>query len=372
MKIVIFTAYPWLNISTPLIETVNLFLKKKFEVIHFGIVHPGIDSYGHKRLDITDPNYTFISLGDTKTFLSNIKKVVFSFLFYFKYKSFVSKYDLLISFDPGGLYLSFAWLLFGKRKNRIYHSLEISDHKNKSFLLEKTIVQFTDIILSQDRARGKILRTILNYKNQVTFIPNSTSGQIIKSRKRFFHNVLKIPANSKILLMTGTIDSFTGVEYFISLIPFLPVNWVAVIHGWIPSQATKEKVENAKSIYPDKLFLSHELVDNLDKFDIFSSVDLCLVNFSSNELNYKYALFSAGKLYDSARVGIPVLINDIPGAKTFTQKHKNGFLLKSPNELPEILKKIDENSMLDLCHQFFTKHEFEKHYNEFLSNYCGL
>ncbi|MBM9547005.1 hypothetical protein JWG40_08250 [Leptospira sp. 201903074] len=250
--------------------------------------------------------------------------------------------------------------------------MEISDHKNKSFLLEKSIVPFTDIVLSQDRGRGKILRAILKYKKVVSFIPNSTSGQVISIRKNFFHKALNIPANSKILLMTGTIESFMGSDSFLDLIPFLPENWVAVIHGWIPTSATREKVEETQKKYPDKLFLSHELVDNKDKFDIFSSVDLCFVNFRPDDLNLKYALYSAGKLYDSAKAGIPVLINELPGARTFVKEHKNGFLLKEPNELPILLKNIGDRSMIGLCHNFYIKNEFERSYDQFLSTYCEL
>ncbi|TGM82260.1 hypothetical protein EHR01_05620 [Leptospira mtsangambouensis] len=372
MVVLIFTAYPWLNISTPLIETVNFFLKKKWKVIHFGIIHPGVDRHGHKSLDILDENYKFISLGDTKTFLSNIKKIIFSFVFYWKYRSVVSKYNVSISFDPGGLYLSFAWLIFGNRKNRIYHSLEISNHKNKSFLLEKTIVSFTDIILSQDQLRARILKVILGYKNKVSFIPNSTSGPIIRNRTHFFHQVLNIPVNKKILLMTGTIETFMGSDSFLDLLRYLPENWVAVIHGWIPTSATREKVENAKLKFPEKLFLSYELVDNKDKFNIFSSVDLCYVNFKPEDLNLKYGLYSAGKLYDSAKVGVPVLINDLPGSKEFIKKYQNGFLLKKSEELPGILEKVKNENTLDASHQFYLKNEFGKNYENFLKTYCPL
>lgn len=372
MVVLIFTAYPWLNISTPLIETVNFFLKKKWRVIHLGIIHPGVDQHGHKSLDIKDENYQFISLGDTRTFLSNIKKILFSFVFYWKYRSIVPKSDVSISFDPGGLYLSFAWLLFGNRKNRIYHSLEISDHKNKSFLLEKTIVRFTDIILSQDQSRGRILKVILDYKKKVSFIPNSTSGTIIRNRKQFFHKVLDIPMNKKILLMTGTIETFMGSDSFLDLLPYLPENWVAVIHGWIPTSATKEKVEKAKLDFPEKLYLSHELVDNKDKFNIFSSVDLCYVNFKPDDLNLKYGLYSAGKLYDSAKVGVPVLINELPGSKEFIKKYQNGFLLKKREELPDILAKLKDENTLDASYHFYLENEFEKNYENFLQAYCVL
>lgn len=370
MTVLIFTAYPWLNISTPLIETINFFLKKRWKVIHFGIIHPGVDHHGHKSLDLTDENYQFIALGDTKTFLSNIKKILFSFVFYWKYRSLVPKYDISISFDPGGLYLSFAWLLFGNRKNRIYHSLEISDHKNKSFLLEKSIVPFTDVILSQDKSRGRILKVILNYKNKVSFIPNSTSGQIINGRKKFFHKKLNIPVDSRILLMTGTIDTFMGSDSFLALIPYLPEKWVAVIHGWIPTATTREKIEDVQLRFPKKLFLSHELVDNKNKFDIFSSVDLCYLNFRPDALNFKYGLYSAGKLYDSAKVGVPVLINELPGSRRFIQREKNGFLLKDPKDLPNLLRNIKKKSMLDLCHRFYLKNEFAKSYESFLNVHC--
>ncbi|XDD45045.1 hypothetical protein AB3N60_09980 [Leptospira sp. WS39.C2] len=372
MKVLIFTAYPWLNISTPLIESVQYFLKNNWEVIHFGIIHPGVDQHGHKKLEIESQNYKFITLGDTIKFRSNIKKILYSIFFFFKFRRISKNSNLILSFDPGSLYLSFAWLVFGRCRNRIYHSLEISNHKTRTFLLEKFVSSFTNLLLTQDKTRGRILRVILNYKSKIVVIPNSTSGEPIFTKKSFFHETLGIPIDKKILLMTGTIDEFTGSDLFLSLVPYLPKNWVAVIHGWTPSEKTKSKLNEIKNINPSRLYISSALVENRDKFDIFSSVDACFVYFKPDDLNLKYALYSAGKLFDSAKTGVSVVVNQIPGARTLINKYRLGYLLKGPEIISEILEKIADNKVNENSIMFYRENEFSKNYNFFLNEYCYL
>jgi glycosyltransferase involved in cell wall biosynthesis len=372
LKVIIFTAYPWLNISTPLIETIHYFLRHGWDVVHFGIIHSGVDKHGHKNIEIENENYRFIPLGTIQKNISNIKKTISSFFFYFKYWKLSQNAKVMISFDPGSLFLGFAWLLLSKCKNKIYHSLEISNHTTRTFLLEKFVSSFTNILVTQDKTRGRILRVLLNYRKQIAAVPNSTSGNPLKTRLKFFHETLKIPQDKKILLMTGTIDKFTGSDSFLSLLPYLPNDWVLVIHGWVPSEKTKAKILSSRDQYSERLYISSALVENKDKFDIFLSIDACFVYFRPDDLNLKYALFSAGKLFDAARTGVPVLINQIPGAKSLIFNYPWAHLLKGPESISEVLRKISQESSQPNSFEFYQNNEFSMNYERFLNQYCDL
>ncbi|WP_125169938.1 hypothetical protein [Leptospira perolatii] len=367
----IFTAYKWLNISTPLIETIQYFLDKGEKVCLYALIAEGIDKNGHGLPTINHPNFSVVTVRPFRGSRFPILKVLLGIYIYIHNITNFRFTKLCLAFDPGGLYLSIASVALG-RKKLIYHSLEISSYQSVEFLFEKIAVKFADIVLTQDLSRARILSVLYSRTlSTIDFVPNSTSGKIIKKRADVFRELFSIPKRKKIALMTGSIIPQAGAYEIVGSVGQWPKDWVLVINGWIPYTDLEAWVSTIKKKFPDKVFLNTNLFDQTRKFEVFSSVDACFVWFEPLDLNLKYALCSAGKMYDSTRVGTPLIFNKIPGA-TRTFSHFNiGVMSENGTRIPHALKEIGKKNSKyqENSFNFFKSQEFTKSYDSLLKKY---
>lgn len=338
-KIALITAYGWVGVSSPLINTALYLSELDYIVDIYKKEDKFCDDLGLNKIFIKNENinikhYKASQNKDEKQiFLKNMEEIQ-------EYIFQELDYKFLIGFDPEGLIKAGMLGAFLKIPY-VYFSLEIYEKKDTLKELEIYFNKDAIFTISQDQYRIDILSKInLIDKEKCQFIWNSSfDNNIVYKQNDYFRKKFNIDKNSKIILATGTLMTITGIDKLIESKVHLQEGYVVVLHGWLPERNIKEYV--LSKIDNENLFLSEDIVPYIDKDMIFSSVDYGYIYYDPIDLNLKSAAGSSGKLFDFMKVGVPVIANDIPNMKEYVSNNKCGEVFADIDDIYNKIRKIN-------------------------------
>jgi len=260
-------------------------------------------------------------------------------------------HEVFIGGDPGSL-IAAHYLAKKKKGTLIYWSLELYIEKHLSnFGLR--IIKRRERKCNQDALCtvdfGDIRCKILQEENgldpgTMISIPNSQIGQGEIVRNYFFNDKFNIPRNKVIILHAGGLFTpFVRVKDIFQSIPEWPENYVLVLHthqrpypgcGFsIPEEFLNRKI-----------FLSDDPVpfDQLDT--IYSSCDIGIMvhrpSDGSLSKNLYYSDLSVGKLFHHLKVGVPIIVRNLPGYPELIEGRQAGVCIDSPSDILPAIQKI--------------------------------
>ena len=196
------------------------------------------------------------------------------------------------------------------------------------------------------------------------------SGTGIKNIQKtdYFHRQLQIPAEKKILLYMGWMDSIQA-ERLPKYAENLPDNWVLVIHsrykydGKIPEQTFGNKV----------YFSLNNPVENIEDIGILLSD--CDAGFCSYSATYdtpftgdniKYIGLSSGKATTFLQHGVPVVVENMNIWDDIVIKEHIGITIKQPQDLIN-LSDLNQETVKQNCFNFFDKKLDLKNYADLIT-----
>lgn len=293
--------------------------------------------------------------------------------------------EVFIGGDPGSL-IAAHYLATKKRGTLIYWSLELYLEKNLDHfgirLLKKAERKCNrDAFCTMDF--GEIRCAILREENNLEpatmiSIPNSQIGPGKIARNYFFNDMFNIPRDKVLVLHAGGLfGPWYHMEDIFSSIAEWPENYLLIIHthkcpyplcGFsIPDEYLNKKV-----------FLSDEPVafDQLDT--VYSSCDIGIILQGPAETGVKdnlyYSDLSIGKLFHHLKVGVPVIIRDLPGFQELIAGTWAGVCVEGASDIlpaiQKILKHHEEYKINAL--KLHEKFRFELHHNKLLERLEAL
>ena len=269
-------------------------------------------------------------------------------------KNRCEEHEAFIGGDPGSLIAAHS-LAKRKKGTLIYWSLELYIEKHLSNFGLRMIkraerkcnqdalctVDFGDI-------RCKILQeeNRLDPKTMIS-VPNSQIGPGEIVRNYYFNDKFNIPRNKVIILHAGGLfGPWLHVEDIFRSIPEWPDDYILVLHthqrpypgcGFsIPEEYLNRKI-----------FLSDNPVpfDQLDT--VYSSCDIGIMLHgpAGNDLdeNLYYSDLSVGKIFHHVKVGVPLIVRNLPGYPELIEGRQAGVCINDPSDILPAIQKIMSN-----------------------------
>jgi glycosyltransferase involved in cell wall biosynthesis len=351
----------WAGISSPLNNLVRVlskqskidvfYHKKPFEQYEFEIPHFNFENV---NLIIVESKLTKENI-----FQKAYRKLLSVNQFEYNFsKSFeIDVYDEIIIFDK--VLRIVGHKFFFNSKKFTFFSLEIPNIIRRR---DKLFLRSAERIFTQDLQRGEILSKYYRVSlDRIRVVYNSSIGTAEIKHTDYFYKMFKIDPTLKILLMTGTISFEHGLRDFLLIVDKYVGDLIFIIHGWVTDEKIREEIIN-HSKFKSKLFLSEQIVKFDQKQMLLASASIGFVNFSSDEINYKYGAGSAGKLFDFMQIGKPILANSIPGMYQLVEKNEIGKVYYGLDRIQENIDYLIQNyeNLSNNAIQKFPKFEFEK------------
>lgn len=234
---------------------------------------------------------------------------------------------------------------------------EAKSSEEKALILEmKHAAQFACATISQDEVRANSLQKEYGLSCPILKIPVAGTGCIPFEKSNFLHARCRIPADKKILLHMGSLDSWTMADWLASNADSLPENWVIVFHG---RYGIKE------DLFPQhkKIFYSRIPAKTSDELrKIIQSADCCSVLYKSTYSsiftgkNIAEIGLSSTKFSTSLQYGVPVLINDSNIMHTLVAKGDCGIFIDINSRDPLNIVKLSQKINHSNCHLTFSTH----------------
>jgi glycosyltransferase involved in cell wall biosynthesis len=269
-------------------------------------------------------------------------------------KSKSGENEVFIGGDPGSLIAAHS-LARRKKGTLIYWSLELYIEKHLSNFGLRVIkrrerkcnqhalctVDFGDIrckILQEEN--GLDPRTMIS-------VPNSQIGRGEIVRNYLFNDKFNIARNKVIILHAGGLfGHWLHVKDIFRSIPEWPEDYVLVLHthqrpypmcGFsIPEEYLNRKI-----------FLSDDPVpfDQLDM--VYSSCDIGIMLHgpAGNDLdkNLYYSDLSVGKIFHHLKVGVPIIVRNLPGYPELIEGRQAGVCINDPSDILPAIQRIMNN-----------------------------
>lgn len=259
--------------------------------------------------------------------------------------------EVYIGGDPGSL-IAARYLALRKKGTLIYWSLELYIEKYLNNFGLRVIKRLErkcnrDALCTVDF--GDIRCEILQEENgldpeTMLSIPNSQIGPGELRRSYFFNDKFNIPKNKVVILHAGALfGAWLHVNDIFRSIPDWPDDYILVLHTHnspYPGSgfSLPEKYLNWKIFLHDKPVP----FDQLDT--IYSSCDIGIMVHGPAghhlDENLKYSDLSVGKIFHHLKVGVPLIVRNLPGYPEFFEGRQAGVCINGPADILPAIRKI--------------------------------
>ena len=183
-----------------------------------------------------------------------------------------------------------------------------------------------------------------------------------------------IGSDKIIVLAVGSLIPEHSILELVQAALHWPEKYVLVVHGWFVNPIYEQQVRTLAFIGSDHIHISAELLPLSEKYLVFQSADVGLVFFNPVNVNMRLGGVSAGKLFDFARCGVPVIACDLPGMRELIHDRGWGFVVGDPAGIGQALDQL--MTCHDSCRasaiKTYKEYEFSKCYAGILQRVGGI
>ena len=259
--------------------------------------------------------------------------------------------EVFIGGDPGGLIAAHS-LARRKRGTLVYWSLELYIEKDLTNFGLRTIKRAErrcnqDALCTVDfgEMRCKILQEENRLDPRIMIsIPNSQIGQGEIKRNYFFNDKFDIPRDKVIILHAGGLFTpLVRIKDVFQSIPDWPDDYILVLHTHqrpYPGCGFSVPEEYLNK----KIFLNDDPVP-FDQLDIiYSSCDIGIMVHGPVgdhfDKNLYYSDLSVGKIFHHLKVGVPLIVRNLPGYPELFEGRGAGVCINCPSDVLPAIQRI--------------------------------
>jgi len=339
-NIAMIARFPWVGVSSPLLNTIEFYLEKGYNVDLF------IDK--NNKFDIDECIKAKITLFYFD-YRFNIKHIYIQCRQIYKYRKLKNRYDFIIGYDPEGLFTAFLFHILWNVPF-IYHSLELIESNNCS--ISQKILRFIEyycirralLCLTQDEKRKEIISEDNGISsNRIMVCYNSSIGEPILDRDDYFRRKFNIGTDKYLVIAVGSFLEEHSIDKIIKSVDYWPPDFVLVLHGWFCNTSYDAVLRDEIKKRCKRIFLSTDILPFDQKYIIFQSVDIGLVFFEPVNKNFTYGAGSAGKLFDFMQTGVPIVANNIPGMRELVEENGIGIVVDKAEDIGLALNTLVAN-----------------------------
>jgi glycosyltransferase involved in cell wall biosynthesis len=370
-RVAIFTLSGYDVITSPLINTAN----------YLAALGCAVDIFTRNQTQFRDPNFRYISIRYLAVTIPDspvIRRIGRFFLLKHVWNELrLNQYDFTIGFDPRAF--QHAWLLARLKKiPAVYHSLEFYPEKTLKQKIRRSVenifLRKADWIITQDALRADWLSRKLHFPHhRISVISNTSFGDHLPQKSSYFRNKFHIPDAKKIVLAIGSLIKEHMILEIAKSVEGWADEFVLVVHGWFPDEKYEGDIRECVDRWPHRIFISTEFLPIERKYEAFQSADIGLVAFAPDNENNLLVGAAAGKLFEFARCGVPVVVNDLPGMRTLVGGLCGEICGEWLDSIADTIQIINNNydAYRKGCEIFYSRHNFSSMYGNFLSNFSA-
>ncbi len=286
---------------------------KEGPYVYYGVEH----NFKIKKLPCLD----LVKFGKVGFYVQSLTFAISSFFYTMPKKS-----NIIYSRDELPLYfLSFF------KKNIFWET-----HMAKSnFIIKRILCKSNGIISITQGLKNFYLKSYKINPDKVLVAPDGVDikKSKVKSQKSEIREILNLPQNKEIILYTGHLYSWKGIDTLIKSAKFLNKNTLVYLVGGTKKDIIKTKKQTANNqnivVVGDRPHF--EIPDWQKSADV-----LILPNTAKEDISKYYT--SPMKLFEYMASGVPVIASDLPSIREIL--NKNNSVLVGPDDPEKLAKGI--------------------------------
>jgi len=229
-------------------------------------------------------------------------------------------YACVIGVDPDGLALAHT-LAHGAPLG--YYSLELllsyelsSVAEQELKAQERVLSRQAEFIVVQDEARGRLLADDNTVAwERLVLVPNAPPGPARRQPSGYWHARFELPARARVVVHSGSLGDWTGIEAIVDSAADWPADWVLVIHTRYDAESSAYVDDLRRRADAQRVWFSLRPVPRQDYDPLIDGAEVGLAFYVSSggssftQRNVQTIGLSSGKLAYYLRAGLPVIVN---------------------------------------------------------------
>jgi len=226
----------------------------------------------------------------------------------------------VIGVDPDGLALAQS---IGHGAPVGYLSLELllsyeltTSAERELKVQERELSRQAAFVIVQDEARGRLLAEDNGIPwAKVVLVPNSPPGPARRRPSRYWHARFGLPPDARVVVHSGSLGDWTGIEAIVDSAGDWPEPWVLVIHTRHEAESSayvddlRQRADRRRVWFSLKPVPRQEYDPLIDGADVGLAFYVPTSGSSFTQSNVQTIGLSSGKLAYYLRAGLPVIVN---------------------------------------------------------------
>lgn len=347
-------------------------IEKNYNILFFGYEQMFIPREIRSRLKFYQLPYNFYEFSFK---YRNIKKLIAQSYYIYAALKIKNKAAKIICVDPMGLVIA-------GRMNKlvnleiIYASFEIffedEFYVQRKKIIKKLEMKYSrevDLVVVQDSMREKLLRIVNNFSKSTKFlhIPVSPKPIDFKPGGYDIYADLNIPRDKKIIIYSGTLMAWSGVNELLDLLPDkLRSDFWIVIHSHhklSDKDEIKIKLKNLEDMNYNVTFHNKPFYENKEYLNFLSACHIGIATYFPNNVdifagkNIQEIGLSSGKFSTYMIVGLPTITTNNTIYKELNKKYNFGETIEKTEDIPAASERIldDHEKKSANCKELYEK-----------------
>jgi glycosyltransferase involved in cell wall biosynthesis len=212
---------------------------------------------------------------------------------------------------------------------------------------ERELSRQARFVVVQDQARARLLADDNDLaRDRLVLVPNAPPGPARRKQTRFWHARFDLPADARVVIHSGSLGDWTGVEDIVASVPGWPQPWVLVVHTRYDAESSGYVERLRRRADPRRVWFSLKPVPRQDYDALIDGADVGLAFYvptgasSFTGSNVQTIGLSSGKLAYYLRAGLPVIVNRAASISADIEADGAGVAVDDARSLGAALQRV--------------------------------